>query len=357
MLQMIFKFLLVCMLAAGCTQRSDRRVVTMWHFWSEPRQRAALDELIEDFEQAHPNVDVQTTVLNWADGKSKLQLAFNAGTQPDIIHLGLDWFSEFDVEGTFAGLPDSLVSDGRACRWVVNSRAFISNVPNDSALRVGGLCVSDPHNVVKRILPLLWQRGSRLFQRLPIWRDLDDTFSVALWNVVQSSKGAVRERSRQLDEMLLRGQIPSVITGSWIIDMARAQGRERLYVTPIPSILNADVLSVSARSTVQSDAHNLIGFLSRYDNARRFCISVSDAGYPADLDRALLDTVFVSDPLKRGFLETARMSRPIVHSSKTLSVEPVIEEMLERAYASKSQADVIAVMKAAQVRVAAIESR
>ncbi|MFM8771118.1 MAG: extracellular solute-binding protein, partial [Candidatus Kapaibacterium sp.] len=210
-----------------------------WHFWSEPSQRAALDSLIDAFERQHPTVDVQQTVLSWADGKAKLQVAFNSGSAPDVIHLGGDWFAEFDDAPLFDELPKSLGNGGRSAQWLVNARALVYDSRSSAGLPIGGLCVSDPHNVIKRVLPLLWLHGSLLYQRLPISRDLTDSLAGAIWNVVASSPHATRDRSRQLDELLLRGEIPSVLTGAWIVDMAHQQRNTALRVRPIPSILNS----------------------------------------------------------------------------------------------------------------------
>lgn len=350
--------LAVNLLVGSCSNGDTRTIVTFWHFWSEPAQRAALDSLIEAFERKNPSIDIQPTVLSWSDGKSKLQVAFNSGSAPDVVHLGGDWFAEFDSAPLFEPMPEEHGNgDSRALRWLVNARALVYDSRRSAGLPIGGLCISDPHNVIKRILPLLWLNGSRLYQRLPISADLTDSLAQAIWTVVSSSPAAVRDRSRQLDELLLRGQLGSVLTGAWMVDMARRQNNTSLRVQPIVSILNTDVLAISRKSASKDAALNLIHFLCRYDNARAFCMSVSDAGFPADLWTASKDSVFMRDSLQRGFLTTAMMSVPLAHSSKLLSIEPIVEEMLERCYAATSKEDVAAYVRNAQIQVRSAESR
>ena len=343
---------------AGCGSDDTRTVVSFWHFWSEPRQRAVLDSLVESFELDHPNIDVQTTVLSWNDGKSKLQMAFNAGNPPDLIHLGMDWFAEFDGATSFIELPSELATDTkRSNRWLVNARAMVVNTTSSDDATIGGLCVSDPHNVIKRVLPLLWQRGSQLYQRLPISDDLQDTLASALWSILESSPGAIRDRSRKLDELLLRGKISSVLTGTWIIDMASDQHHDSLRVRPMRSILNADVMAIPASTQSRQEAILLLGHLSSYESSRQFCHRVSDAGFPADLDRAIRDPLFNTNTLQKGFLETARLSQPMVHSAKLLSIEPVIETMLERSYGARSREEIRSIVGAARAEVRKLESR
>lgn len=349
---------LAFMLGTGCESDQQPRTITLWHFWSEPRQRAAIDSLINEFERNNPGLDVQTTVLSWADGKAKLQVAFNSGSGPDVVHLGGDWFDEFDRASLFEVIPQQHGNAGRrASRWLVNARALVYDKRRSTGLPIGGLCVSDPHNVIKRVLPLLWRNGSELYQRMPISGDLNDALSRAIWSVVTSSPSAIRDRSRQLDEQLLRGQIGSVFTGAWIVDMALAQNNRFLRVQPMESILNTDLLACSKTSTSKHAAMSLIEFLCRYPNARAFCLSVSDAGFPADLWTASQDSVFMHDSLKRGFLQTAQMSRPLITSPILLSIEPIIEDLLERCYAARSEEEVAAFVRTARQQVLLAESR
>ncbi len=355
--QLPLLFLIVLTLTSCNREAVPTSTLRVWHFWSEPKQRAVLDSLVRVFENQHPTIDVELTELSWNDGKSKLQLAFNAGTQPDVIHLGLDWFAEFDESGVFADLPDSLTTDGRASMWLVNVRANViqSTATNKSV----GLATSDPHNVVKRCLPYLWaDTNVKLYTRVPIAQDLNAALVDALENVRTSIiPYAIIDRSRQLDEALLNGKLHAVLTGPWIIDMVRERNITSLSVEPMRSILNADVLSIAKNSPNGTAAHTFIGYLRAYPQARAFCMSVSDAGFPVDLDRVWTDSTFTNDSLTIGFLRTAKMSSPLPHSSRMLSIEPVIEDMLSRCFRAKNRQEIEALVADAQRKVQSIELR
>lgn len=355
--RLLLSALCLCCLACDRTETADRRVLTMWHFWSEPAQRAIVDSLISEFERHHSGIDVRLTEVQWSDGKAKLMAAFNAGVAPDVIHLGLDWFTDFDANGVFAALPDSLSTDGRASRWVVNARALVTNdAATTSAI---GFCATDAHNVVKRMLPLIWQYGAPSFYTsLPIQASMNDTLVDALWSMRSTlDNRAYIDRSRQLDERLLSGQIRSVYSGSWIADMAKARSVHTLRVTPTRSILNADVLAISARSAARRDAEMLIGFLTSYEQARRLCVAVSDAGFPTDLVRAAADTAFTMDALRFGFLQTAQMSVTLPAGPVMLAVEPVIEDMIVRCYDAPSREAIRSIVQAAASEVERLSSR
>lgn len=345
--------LVMSVLLPSCSDTSATTTITMWHFWSEPAQRRVLDSLVQEFESQHPGVDVQLTELTWTDGTSKLQLAFNAGTQPDVVHLGLDWFADFDAAGVFDTLPADIATDGNAARWLVNVRALVGPTPTPL---LNACAVSDAHNVIKRVLPALWERGSALYTRQPISADLDETLVRAFVALHRDVPNLVLDRSRKLDEMLLQGSVSGVFTGPWIVDMARQRGTQ-LYVRPMPSILNADVLAVSRTSTHRDAALTLIRFLTQYENARAFCERISDAGFPADLARAQTDSLFTGDPLLSGFLATASMSRVLPRSATLLRIEPVMEDMLSRALETRDSLQLSRLIATTRQRVLALESR
>ena len=83
-------------LACNSHNSPSKTTITLWHFWSEPRQKQALTALINQFEKLHPTIHVELTDLQWSDGKTKLLLGFNAHTAPDVVHLGFEWMPGFD---------------------------------------------------------------------------------------------------------------------------------------------------------------------------------------------------------------------------------------------------------------------
>lgn len=313
----------------------------MWHFWSEPAQDSALRSLVENYEREHPGVSIELTPLNWADGKSKLQMAFNAGTQPDIIHLGQDWEAEFRDAGVLAD-----TSDINARRlWLVNARALVEWTGGPTTYTLG-LCTSDPHNVIKRCLPLIWQGDApEFYTRLPISADMDERLVQALWLLHNRAvNNAIIESSRKLDERFLNGEIKQLYTGMWIIDMAAARNITSFRVIPTPSIKNGDVLAITARSAANTNAQHFIAWLAAAPQARAFCDAVSDAGFAADdttagktagLSRAT-DTAGLS-PRLSAFAQTVALSSFLPSTPVMLSVEPLIEQLIERSYHAPSQ--------------------
>lgn len=148
----IVVMLCVACIGLSCNSHSSpsKTTITLWHFWSEPRQKQALMTLITQFEKLHPTIHVELTDLQWSDGKTKLMLGFNSRTAPDVVHLGFEWMPEFIASGALSPLSDSLAQDTSryfspalqslttqahiyALPWTMNTRAMVISrklIPN-----------------------------------------------------------------------------------------------------------------------------------------------------------------------------------------------------------------------------------
>jgi arabinogalactan oligomer / maltooligosaccharide transport system permease protein len=97
---------------AGCGKSSDKRIVTLWH-QMVPRDRVMLNQLVEEFEASHPEVDVRTLYKETEELRSGFQAAALAGIGPELI------YGPSDVVGTFHTM--GIVAD--MGRWVPDEMA------------------------------------------------------------------------------------------------------------------------------------------------------------------------------------------------------------------------------------------
>ncbi len=58
--------------------------VTFWHSFTQGARLDALDQTVERFQQAYPNVTVRTEVLTWTDFKDRWRRGIETGELPDI---------------------------------------------------------------------------------------------------------------------------------------------------------------------------------------------------------------------------------------------------------------------------------
>ncbi len=401
----LFFLIIAAAIVAVCCSPSERQgkaaaTLHYWHFWSEPAQKAVLQKQIAAFEAQRPDINIELTDLNWSDGKSKLQLAFNSGRAPDVVQLGFEWTPEFAEAGVLQALPDSLLASRSnilpaalkalslhstlyALPWTVNTRALLLRGAHDTVrswddLKTAveaahrpevsygfGVNASEPHNVLKKALPFMWSAGSAIFTATPLAQSFDQAAVRGLTYYRSLAQSGIPERSRRLDELFLQGTVGAWITGAWILDMVENHQRSSSFsVLPqIPtasprdtgwSILGGDCLAVSGSSRFTTEAMDFISFLTDYRQARSFCLAVSDAGIPADTN-ALSDEAFRQTAGQRGFLEQLRYARTLPWSPVFLEAESILEEAIGKAvYGELTAADAL---NQARARISELEQK
>ncbi len=113
--------LVVILLAVSCRQAEEAEptlavpagaVVVQWSIWGGSEHLALYEQTVEMFEAEHPGIVVQlVTVASFTDYLTKLQTLLAAGTPPDVISLGNEWFPAFMSKGAFADLTPLIQSD------------------------------------------------------------------------------------------------------------------------------------------------------------------------------------------------------------------------------------------------------
>ena len=405
-----FLFLLLALTLFSCKQNNSdtKQTIKFWHFWSEPRQKAVLQEQIAEFERLNPTIHVELTELQWSDGKTKLMLGFNANTAPDVVHLGFEWMPEFINSGVLAPLSDSLTRDTAdyfspalqalvdhqklyALPWTMNTRAMLiskKSIPSIdfflgledrekltwddlsemkkhcNVSNFWGINASEPHNVLKKTLPVIWSAGSTLFAIVPLSKSFDTAAVEGLEFYLEMCEGGIQEQSRKLDEMFLQDKVAVWITGQWILDRAKDLNKDSSFVVidEIPTknhetigynILGGDCLALSSQSRQPKAAELLIQFLTTSKQAMTFCKKVSDAGFPAA--KKIFNPEFKEnlDENYENFFWQVQNSRPLPSSPIFLDAERILEEEIMNAvYKKKTAREALA---SAQKRIEELE--
>lgn len=126
---------------AGCG-RNEATVSTL-KFWTIGREGEVVNQLLPEFERAHPGVHVQVQQIPLTAAHEKLLTAFAGDALPDLCQLGNTWIPEFAALGAleplqayvdasqvvrsdeyFAGIWDTNVIDGHlyGVPWYVDTR-------------------------------------------------------------------------------------------------------------------------------------------------------------------------------------------------------------------------------------------
>lgn len=369
--------LTIFLLISSCNDNKNENIekdniIRFWHFWSEPNQRAIIKELINEFEQQN-KCKVEMTELSWGDGKTKLFAAFNAKTAPDVLELGSDWVAQFSSAGVlseidsagmslhkfidFSLYPSKYNNKFYAVPWVVDTRVLfynkalvkkdpasfqtfedvlvIANEINSGGKNYGwGANGSDRHRLYKKIVSFFWTYGGDIFDENSNLVINSEQNVQSLERYASLSRAGIIETQRQLDAAFVEGKVGFWLSGGWLLEKIKNENPNLNFgVTTIPgtkekagiSFAGGEYLAVSKNSQNQELAQKLIKFLTDGENSIRFCKSVIEAGFPADVNY-YNDEFYQTQPNRLIFakqLENAKMTP--VHP-KWLDIEAIIED-------------------------------
>lgn len=276
--------LLCCLWLTGCqvNAATTEPVVhlTFWHGVNPPANRDVLQTLVEQFNQTHPSIQVESLYVGQAEQQIPKILAAVVGNVPphllwysplltgQLVELGAlrpldDWLTQQPVgdqiapnllesmalEGHYWSVPFGTNNVGIFYRPSLFAAAGVSALPQtwDELRQVAlRLTERDRHGLLLPLgkgewtvfmwLPFLWSAGGELIQEgavnlasegaiaaLQFWRSLVEDGSTVL---------SAPERGFELDRFLA-GKVAMQLTGPWILKQLNATGVD-YGVMPIP---------------------------------------------------------------------------------------------------------------------------
>lgn len=79
--------------------------IEYWQYFFDARV-AAMEQLIENFEAANPDITVKMTTFPYADYRTKVAAAIPAGEGPDVVQLFYGWLNDYIEAGLIQPLPE-----------------------------------------------------------------------------------------------------------------------------------------------------------------------------------------------------------------------------------------------------------
>ncbi len=98
--------------AAGMSAQAADKVVNIWHTEPNPATKAAVDEIIKDFEKANPGIKIVQEAIGWGDLDKKMQAALASGAFPEAAHGQTYVERSLSAKGLLRPLNDVIESIG-----------------------------------------------------------------------------------------------------------------------------------------------------------------------------------------------------------------------------------------------------
>ncbi len=391
-LTLVAMFILVTAMMLSCGKSSSgKTVVTFWQFWTNPEVKPTVQQMIGEFERAHPQVKVQLGDLTWADGHEKIAIALAAGGGPDVIELGSDWISEFAASGKLAdltaatqGLADSLLmwdpakyqSRRYAVPWMLGTRVLFCNrtllrqagydetfVPKtwielaEAAAKISrlgdnrfgfGSNSAERHRLYKKYLPFFWSAGGEVFNKdMTATQFNSDAGRKSLEYYLRLSANGLVETQARIEDYFAAGKIGFVISGEWLVKKLNRMERSfEYFVTTMPSpggkkpgvsFAGGEYLVVNSASKSPDIAMELIRFLVQPQNDTMFARATGSFTPVNVASKMTYDAELT--PIAEVFQQQLRNSRSTPVHPAWVSLEEALERGLEQALYKKKSPD------------------
>jgi ABC-type glycerol-3-phosphate transport system substrate-binding protein len=365
---------LLGILILACGNQSKQKTIEFWQFWTDPKAKPVIENVVAQFEKDNPQWKVNITDLTWTDGHQKIVVAFGAGNPPDLLELGSDWIAEFAAAGALSELPGDtsgllMLSPGIwenklfAWPWMLDTRAIYFNksllekagmsIPTDwgqllmtcQKIQALGEDISgfgansnEPHRLYKKFLPFVWSAGGDIMADNRINLDTPELQRALAFYQQLAHCGRV-ETQKNLEDAFCEGKIGFVISGGWLLkrlcDKPPAFSYELGHIVPEKrggaalSFAGGEYLVIPQKSSNKDAAAKLLHSLTSLANSQSLCDSVG-FGFPPYANQD------ITSPQKRILFDQLQNSRSTPQDRHWVYIEGIIETMIEEVTLGKS---------------------
>lgn len=395
-LRIIFCLVMVSLAFSGCgeseKQITGKITLHFWQFWTDPEIKPAVEELIKEFENENPNIQVRLTDLTWSDGHEKIVVAFSSNTAPDVLELGSDWVPEFSSQGVLLDVTDSAEKIKSAYLmwepvtyqqriygfpWILDTRVIFYN--KDLMIKVGldpqsppetwdelleycekinslrpeaygfGANSFERHRLYKKFLPFFWSNNGRILsddQKECLINSKEGKEALRFYKKL-TQQGLIGTQ-RMLDEKFKRNQIGFLLSGGWLLHDIRKNHPELnfgLCLVPQPekdkgenaSFAGGEYLVVDKKTKYSKEAIKLIEFLIKKESCLKLCKKIGSAS-PSAAD-AIEDSYYQEDPDLLLFQRQLQKAISPPAHPKWVYMEEIIEKAVEEVMYDKKTPD------------------
>lgn len=370
-------FLLALMLIVTVSMAKTKLV--LWQFMMGDETGR---QVIEEFEAANPDIEVEFVQLSWANGFDKIVTAFAADAAPDVLELGNTWVANFAEEGVLSNMnwimetnkdivgwnSASYKGDVWGVPWLLGTRAMFYNIDLfeeagldpanppatwDEVLEAAekinaladdvygfGLASGEPYSPWQEwFLPAVWGNNGKV---------VSTDLKTALFNtqeVIEAaefyqnlSKQAIMTRQDDLMDSFGEGKIGMVVGGAHQISaLFTSYPETKFLVTFIPkpsnekgfhaSFAGGEILTIPESCENKAEALKLVEYLVDPDVAMRVT-----KGYPAVFPSNITageDPWFDDHPLEYVFFEQNATAVPVPPTPQWTKIQEKVTEAVE----------------------------
>lgn len=354
----------------------DKVKITWWDTMTSDASVAAINKIISEYEEAHPNITIERTYVSYSDIKTKLLLGSIGNQGPDIVWIDSADHQTFSAAGVLANLTQEIEEWGQAKHYiegpwsstVYNGRNY--GVPvgsnnlalyyNTDLFKAAGL--QPPANwdelqaaakklsnknvfgfavsAVKteegtfQFLPFVLQAGSDIpdFDSPGTLKAL--TMLTDMVNEGLMSKDVITQKQSDTATQFAAGKVALMVNGTWQIPFLQKNAKVNWDVVKLPSdmqsatVLGGENWAISEASKHKDIAFDVIQFANEPERLKELLKTNGRLPSRSDL---LQDPFWQEDRQMKVFADSMQVAKARAYGPNYASISEAIQTMLQEA--------------------------
>ncbi|MFB5679159.1 ABC transporter substrate-binding protein [Paenibacillus terreus] len=354
----------------------DKVKITWWDTMTSDASVAAINKIISEYEEAHPNITIERTYVSYSDIKTKLLLGSIGNQGPDIVWIDSADHQTFAAAGVLADLTKEIEKWGQAKHYiegpwsstVYNGRNY--GVPvgsnnlalyyNTDLFKTAGL--QPPTNwdelqaaakkltnknifgfavsAVKteegtfQFLPFVLQAGSDIpdFDSPGTLKAL--TMLTDMVNEGLMSKDVITQKQSDTATQFAAGKVAMMVNGTWQIPFLQKNAKVNWDVVKLPSdvqsatVLGGENWAISEASKHKDIAFDVIQFANEPERLKELLKTNGRLPSRSDL---LQDPFWQEDRQMKVFADSMQVAKARAYGPNYASISEAIQTMLQEA--------------------------
>ncbi|MCM2997861.1 MULTISPECIES: sugar ABC transporter substrate-binding protein [Paenibacillus] len=361
--------------SAGSGTDSGKVTLTWWDTMTTDGSVTAINNIISEYEQAHPNVKIKRTYVSSSDIKNKLLLGSIGNQGPDIVWIDSADHQTFAAAGILADITSEVKAWGQADQYYDgpwsstvydgknygvpvgsnNLALFYNNELFDEAgikpptnwdelkedaklltkKNVYGFAVSavKTEEGTFQFLPFLLQAGSDV----PDFDSQGTLDAVNLYDYMAKnnymSREVITQKQSDTATQFAAGKVAMMVNGTWQIPFLQKEGKVSWGVVPLPkgktgaTVLGGENWAISSASKHKDAAFDVIRFANEPDRLKK--LLQTNGRLPSRKD-LLQDPFWQKDPQMKVFADAMEVAKARAYGPDYAGISEAIQTMLQQ---------------------------
>ncbi|MFC4660731.1 sugar ABC transporter substrate-binding protein [Oceanobacillus aidingensis] len=366
------------------TNNDEQITITWWDSQALEPMVQAMESLIEDYESANPNVEIERTFVPFADIKDKLLLGAASDELPDIVMIDGADHQEFASSGVLEDITEEVTAWGEIDQYFeaplshviydekyygipadTNNLALYYNADmlNDAGLEapttweeleeaaealtsenVFGFAIAaiKGEQLTYQHLPFLWQSGADM-------QELNSKETIDMLNYLNGfldngymSRDTLTQDQQATFEQFMSGRVAMVMSGPWQLPIIKEEASFDWGLVPLPVGQNESTIVGGSDWAITSNSENkdIAWDILEFSQQPEYLIPFLQAGGRLPTREDISDdSYWTEDEHMKVFADQTPIAKARAYGSNYPAISEAFQEMVQEVYTGSKSSE------------------